>query len=144
VRPAIRKAQSSIEFLSVFGLAMLMAAPFIVAAQSSLIQLQTGADSATLQNSLDKLETAVTTVEASGPPAKRTFAMDVPGNVERAYVVKNRAVVYTVETPSGRTNVSRIFDTKIAETGDGLPDSQGKYPISVTAWQDQVNISEAN
>lgn len=143
MRPATRKAQSSIEFLSVFGLAMLMAAPFIVAAQSSIVQLQTGADSATLQNSMDKLESAVTTVEASGPPAKRTFAMDIPGNVERSYVVNNRAVVFTVNTPSGRTNVSRIFDTKIA-ANDELPDSQGVYPMSVTAWQDQVNISEAN
>lgn len=123
---------------------MLMAAPFIVAAQSSIVQLQTGADSAKLQNSLDKLETAVTTVEASGPPAKRTFAMDIPGNVEESYVVKNRAVVFTVNTPSGRTNVSRIFDTHIEATGEGLPDSQGVYPMSVTAWQDQVNISEAN
>lgn len=143
VRPATRKAQSSIEFLSVFGLAMLMAAPFIVAAQSSIVQLQTGADSATLQNSMDKMESAVTTVEASGPPAKRTFAMDIPQNVEESYVVSNRAVVFTINTPSGRTNVSRIFDTQIA-ANDGLPSSQGVYPMSVTAWQDQINISEAN
>lgn len=143
MRLATRKAQSSIEFLSVFGLAMLMAAPFIVAAQSSIVQLQTGADSATLQNSMDKLESAVTTVEASGPPAKRTFAMDIPGNVEESYVVNNRAVVFTVNTPSGRTNVSRIFDTQIAASG-GLPSSQGVYPMSVTAWQDQVNITRHN
>lgn len=144
MRPATRKAQSSIEFLSVFGLAMLMAAPFVLSAQNSIVQLRTGADSATLQNSMDKLETAVTTVDSSGPPAKRSFMMDIPGNIQEVYLVDNRAIVYTVETPAGVSNVSRIFDTTIVENGDALPDSQGQHPVSVTAWQDQVNISEAN
>lgn len=139
-----RKAQSSIEFLSVFGLAMLLAAPFVLSAQSSIVQLRTGANAATLQNSLDKLETAVTTVEASGPPAKRSFLMDIPGNIEEVYLVNDRAIVYTIQTPAGVSNVSRIFDTTVVENGDALPESQGQHPISVTAWQDQVNISEAN
>ena len=144
VTSATRKAQSSIEFLSVFGLAMLLAAPFIVAAQNSVVRLQTGADSAQLQNSMDKLETAVSTVEASGPPAKRSFYMRIPGRVQKSYIVKDRAVVFTVQTPAGVTNVSRIFDSKVVENSDSLPDTQGRHPVSVTAWQDQVNITEAN
>jgi len=141
VKLEIRKAQSSIEFLSVFGLAMLLAAPFIVSAQNSVVQLRMGADAAELQNSMDKLETAISTVDASGPPAKRTFQMDMPSLVEESYLVNNKAIVYTVDTPSGNSNISRIFDARVVEVSDSLPENQGVYPVSVTAWKDQVNIS---
>lgn len=138
------KGQSSIEFLFVFGLAMLVASPFILSAQESIVRLQTGSDMAELQNSMDKMDTAVSRVGTSGPPARRSFTINLPRNVEEVFVVQEKAVVYTVNTTAGVTNISRIFDHTVRESGRGLPDTRGVHRVSVTAWQDQVNLSEAN
>lgn len=138
------KGQSSIEFLMVVGLAMAMSSPFILAAQQSVVNLRMSGEMAELQNSLDKMDTAVSMVGSSGPPAKRTFTMELPRDVTQVYLVQNRAVVYAVESSSGVTNISRIFDHTVKASGRGLPDTRGVHRVSVTAWQDQVNISEVS
>lgn len=138
------KGQSSIEFLFVFGLAMLVASPFILSAQESIVRLETGTRMAEMQNSMDKMDTAVARVGSSGPPAKRTFEINIPRAVEEVYVVQESAVVYTINSSSGVTNLSRVFDQKVVESGDGLPGDRGIHTISATAWRDQVNLSEVS
>ena len=133
------KGQSSVEFLSIVGIALVISAPFMLSAQQSLIDIERSSEAITLQKSMDKLEESVSTVSVSGEPARRTFLMELPDNVEKARIVQDRAVVYTLDRSSGKTNVSRIFDTNISAPGD-LPNSTKR--IGVYAWNDQVNISE--
>ncbi|MFB6208499.1 MAG: hypothetical protein ABEJ69_04050 [Candidatus Nanohaloarchaea archaeon] len=132
------KGQSSIEFLSVVGLALMISAPFLMSAQQSVVNVQQNSRLVTLENSLDKLESGIDMVSTSGEPAKLTFLFRAPDNVVNSMVVKDRAVVYTVRTQAGRTNVSRVFDTNISAPG-GLPEQTSR--IEVQAWNGQVNIS---
>lgn len=133
-----RKAQSSIEFLTIVGIALLVSSPFILSAQRSVVNVQQNSELITLQNSLDKLDSAVQMVSTAGEPAKMNFLMRIPDSVTAAMVAQDRAVVYTVRTQGGMTNVSRIFDTNISAPG-GLPNRTRQ--ISVEAWNDQVNIT---
>lgn len=138
------KGQSSVEFLMVVGIALAVSAPFVLSAQRSIINIQSTQEAVTVQNSLDKLEEAVGTVSVSGEPARRTFNMPMPDNVEAARVVQDRAVVYTLRTRSGNTNVSRVFETNISAVDGGLPDGEGSSRVTVYAWNNQVNISVVN
>lgn len=137
-----RKGQSSIEFLTVFGIAMLMAAPFIVSAETSITELRTGTEVAELENSLNNLEDAIQTVASQGEPARRTITMDIPGVVEDAYMVENQAIVYTLNVQGQQTNVTRIFENRIETEPPGIPEERGRHELRVEAWQNQVNITE--
>lgn len=137
-----RKGQSSIEFLTVFGIAMMMAAPFILSAETSIAELNTGTDAAQLQNSLNNLEEAIQTVASQGDPAQRTVNLDLPGNVDDAYVVDNQAIVYTVNVQGQQTNLTRIFETQIETPEQSLPNERGRHQLTVRAWENQVNITE--
>ena len=134
------KGQSSVEFLSIVGIALLISAPFLLGAQQSVLDIEQASRSVSLQTSLDKLEEAVSTVSVSGEPARRTFNMNVPDNVVDARVVQDRAVVYTVRNRGGLSNRSRIFDTNISAP-QGLPNGSGSSRVSVVAWNDRVNIT---
>lgn len=138
------KGQSSVEFLMVVGIALTISAPFVLSAQKSIINIQSTQEAVTVQNSLDKLEEAVSTVSVSGEPARRTFNMPMPDDVVNAQVVNDRAVVYTLRTRSGNTNVSRLFETNISAVDGGLPDGEGGSRVTVYAWNNQVNISVVN
>ncbi|MFB6204357.1 MAG: hypothetical protein ABEJ75_01795 [Candidatus Nanohaloarchaea archaeon] len=135
---SLRKAQSSIEFLSVVGLALMISAPFIMSAQQAVVNVQQNSRLIMMENSLDKLESGVQMVSASGEPARLTFLFRVPDNVVKATVVEDRAVVYTVRTQAGHTNLSQVFDTNVSAPG-GLPEQTSR--LSVRAWNGQVNIS---
>ncbi|MFB6192948.1 MAG: hypothetical protein ABEK00_01750 [Candidatus Nanohaloarchaea archaeon] len=138
------KGQSSVEFLMVVGIALAVSAPFVLSAQRSIINVQQTQEAVAVQESLDKLGEAVSTVSVSGEPARRTFVMDMPDNVVEARVVQGRAVVYTLRTQSGNTNVSRVFETNISAVDGGLPDGKGSGRVTVYAWNNQVNISVVN
>lgn len=132
------KGQSSVEFLLIVGIALAISTPFMLSAQQSIIDIEMASEAVSLQQSMDKLEESVSTVSVSGEPARRTFLMELPDNVAKAQIVQDRAVVYTLNRSSGRTNVSRIFDTNISAPG-GLPEQTER--IGVYAWKNQVNIS---
>lgn len=135
------KGQSSIEFLTVFGIAMLMASPFIISAETSINELRTSTETAQLENSLNKLQETVQTVASQGEPAKRTIEIDLPRNVQTSYLVNEQAIVYTYRVQGQNANTSRIFENPVQETGEGLPNQPGRHQIEVEAWQGQVNLS---
>lgn len=130
------KGQAAIEYLAVFGLALALSTPFIINAQTSMMDLQTSSSTLSLQNSLQKLETSVNTVSASGEPAQRTFRFEVPSNVESAQLNEN-SVIYTINTRTGRSDLIRTFDSPI--TGN-LPQDTGTYSMTVYAEENETVI----
>lgn len=132
-----RKGQAAIEYLMVFGIALVLSAPFIVRAQSSIVELRTGANAVEMHNSMNKLESAIKTVDASGEPAKRTFVIEIPSNVESVDVNTN-SVVYNLSTTEGYSQLIRSFEIDLI--GD-LPTSQGNHRVSVTAKSDSVELT---
>lgn len=94
-----------------------------------MTELRTGSENMQLQNSLEKLETSVRSVSASGEPARRTFQMDVPSNVESARI-EGTGVRYTVSTSSGDSDI--IVDTGTDfSTDSSVPVAPGKYTVTV-------------
>ncbi|MFB6193187.1 MAG: hypothetical protein ABEK00_02960 [Candidatus Nanohaloarchaea archaeon] len=122
--------------MTVFGIALLLSTPFIMRAQSSILDLRSGSQVVTLQNSLDNLESSVETVSAAGEPAQRTFNFEVPEIVASARVVNN-SVVYTVRTRSGESQLVRGFQSNI--TGD-LPKQPGRHCVTVYAEEEATRI----
>lgn len=128
------KGQAAIEYLTVFGIALILSTPFILKAQSSMLELRTGSEFVAMQNSLDKLETSVKTVGASGEPAQRTFFFEVSENIESG-LIQNNSVVYTFRTQSGESQMIRSFDQNI--TGN-IPGSPGRHKMTVYAEDREV------
>ncbi len=111
----------------VFGLALLLSTPFILKAQASIMELRTGSETISLQNSLDKTSSAVRVVAASGEDARRTFFIELPGSTDSATIV-NKTMVYTVSTSSGESQLLRSFEVKIF---GNLPADPGRHEITV-------------
>lgn len=137
------KGQSSIEFLLVVGVALVVSAPFILSAQESILNIESTSESVSMQNSLNKIEEAVETVGVAGEPARRTFRISIPRGVEEAKVYKKTAIIYTLDTGSGRRNMTKIFDVNVTAPS-GLPTEEGDPRITVFAWNNQVNITEVS
>lgn len=136
------KGQAAMEYLMVFGIALILSTPFIMKAQGSIVELRSGSQIMELQSSLDKIESSTETVNAAGPPARRTFTVDVPAIVTGVEMANESStqdsIIYKYETAEGSSQLTRSFSINL--TGN-LPREQGKHRVSVTAQENAVNIS---
>ena len=131
------KGQAAIEYMAVFGIGLLLAAPFVLKAQSSIMELQSDSNAVSVQNTLNNIETAADTVSASGDPATRTFPIRLPESVRKTWVL-DRAIIIQIDTAQTRSNLSRTFDYNISGT---LPNEPGRYVIKTRANQSKVDIN---
>lgn len=123
------KGQAAIEYLFVFGIALLLSTPFILQAQGTILELRTGSETMQLHNSLEKLETSVKVVSASGEPARRTFEMEVPSTVRSAHI-EGTGVVYELDTPSGVSHLIADTGTEFSEDSE-VPEDAGLHIMRV-------------
>lgn len=130
------KGQAAIEYMTVFGIALVLAAPFVLKAQSSVLDLRSDSNAVSVQNTLNNIEVAADTVSAAGEPAARTFSIRLPDSVRNTWVI-DRAVVIQIDTPQTRSNFSRTFDFNISGT---LPDQPGRYMLKTQANQSKVEF----
>lgn len=130
------KGQAAIEYLTVFGIALLLATPFVVKAQSSIMDIQTSSSVVSIQDSLNDVDVAVRTVSAAGDPSARTFEISIPENVNET-LVRDNGVIVRLNTPTGTTRVSRTFDTNL--TGE-MPSDPGLYLLRVQARDGEVDL----
>lgn len=142
------KGQSSIEFLAVVGIALLIAAPFIGSVESSILDTQTTSDGITLKNTMDELEAAINTVAVEGEPSKRTFDITLPDDTDEFEVREGVVLVITLDRPEGESEVFRIMNTPITDPDEhqdlNLPQTPGRYEMEIAAWQGQVNVTTAD
>lgn len=130
------KGQAAIEYMTVFGIALVLAAPFVIKAQSSIIDLKSGSGEIVVQDALNDIEVATETVSASGEPATRTFAVRLPESLNSTDVRLNSTII-TVNTPSGTSTFSRTFDFNVS--GE-LPSTPGSYLVKTEAVERGVKI----
>jgi hypothetical protein len=130
------KGQAAIEYMIVFGLALVLAAPFVIKAQSSVLELRSDSNAISVQNTLNNIEVAADTVSASGEPAARTFSIRLPDTVQKTWLM-NKAIVVQVDTAQASSNFSRTFDYNLSGT---LPDQPGRYILKTQANQSKVEI----
>lgn len=122
------KGQASIELVGVVGIALVLATPFVVEAQDSMIDLAISSEDANFQASLNELEEAVDEVAASGEKSSRMVEIRVPGNMEKIYS-QNQALIYTQVRGEQRKNFSTSFETEINSTN--LSTEQGIYQLNI-------------
>ena len=118
----------------IFGVALLLSAPFITKAQSSIVDLRETSEFMDAQNAIQSFENAAETVNAAGEPAKMTFFVRIPSGVERTYV-NDRSFSYQIASGEGRANITRSFDFNLTGT---LPESEGRHRVSVEAGKQEV------
>ena len=133
------KAQSSIEYLAVVGLGLLMATPFIGLVQQDVINLRTDSQDARFTSSLDEMESAIERADALGDSAQTSFTLNVPNNIAEAKVVNNRNIVFTQNRSGQLTNYTRILQVDI--NSEGLPSEQGSHQMKAESWNEEINIS---
>ena len=132
------KAQSSIEFVSVVAITVLLASPFILQAQQSLFETSSSTDLSRFESSLDNFIDTVERVDAMGEPARDAVRISVPNNIVDTEV-KAGAIVYTRNSSSGLMNYTRLTEAKINE-GD-LPTKEGYQRVDIKAWNSGVNFT---
>lgn len=133
------KGQASMEFVMVVGMALILSSPFILEAQSSVIEVSYGSDVGEFQSSLDRLERAVQRVNSMGEPAREVVSLEMPNNIEQAYISNDRGVVFTEDRGGQQSNYTRIFEVSLND--NGLPTEEGTRDVEVEAWNGEVNLS---
>ena len=133
-----KKAQVGLEYIMIFGFAMMVILPFSYyfflysqgpAQQSNMDQAYIVA-----RRIVDNAET----VYSLGEGAHTTFRAYLPNNVMNGYVADN-VVVFEVALGGGvLTNV--MFSSGISINGT-VPDRSGLYNIRAEAFEDYVNLS---
>ena len=130
------KGQAALEYMIVLGIALTVAMPFVMKAQSSVVDIRSSVSVVESQDTLNDIDVAVRTVDAAGEPAARTVEARLPDNL-RSTEVRNNSISIFLTTPSGNQRLSRTFD---AELTGSLPDSPGLYLVRVRAKDGEVEI----
>ncbi|MBI3588748.1 hypothetical protein HY095_06125 [Candidatus Micrarchaeota archaeon] len=76
------RAQSSVEYLSIIGVQLVVLAIIWIYLNSSLQSSQRAQDVAKAQNAVDKIRDSAQVVSLQGPPAKQTIEIDLPSNIK--------------------------------------------------------------
>lgn len=138
------KGQSSVEFMSVLGIALVISSPFIYASQSSVIELDDASRFLTLENSFNDLKQAKDELSTDSRPARRTVDFQTPSGVEQVYnpVFGNEsALVFEMDSRAGLVNRSIFSETVIDVKGTDELRSQGLHSLSVRKADEGINVS---
>lgn len=138
------KGQSSVEFLAVVSLALIIAVPFIASLETAVGDIRTTSEGVAMKTTMDELELAVNTVGVEGEPSKRSMWLDLPDNIVSSQIEsepgQGDAVVFTVDRAEGPTDIFRITEFDLDE-GSNIPDTSGSHRITIEAEDDEVTIN---
>lgn len=132
------KGQSSVEFITVIGVALLLAAPFVIEGQKAMINLATDSEDTKFQASLNDLGNIAEQVTASGDKSARTTQLRVPDNIENVYS-KDQALVFEMNRGGNPQNFSQIFPVKI---NTNITASQGLKTIHVSYNSSELSLNQ--
>lgn len=139
------KGQSSVEFLAVISIALVITVPFIGSLDTAVSDIRKTSEGVSMKTTMDELELAVNTVGVEGEPSKRSMWLDLSDNVNGSRIVtepgQGDAFLFTLERPEGTTELYRITEFNLNQSSD-LPSSPGSHRISVEATGDKVTIKE--
>lgn len=138
------KGQSSVEYTMVIGLALILASPFLISSQSSIIQLDEASDYLEIDNSLDRLETTASTLNQKSYPARRVIEFSTPRGVERIYNPNfdpGSAVVLQTSMGDSTSNTSVIFDFNVSISDISDLSETGRHRLSMKKFPEGVNVS---
>lgn len=136
------KGQAALEYMAMISIALLIASPIIIRAQTSMQDVGEASTAARMESVLDSLEEGARLVNSQGTPARTTFAVSVPEGVRETRAEDNY-ILYVLEARSGNQTYIRFFDFNVSGT---LPQDQGAHKVrveavSVEGEDDYVNIT---
>lgn len=131
------KAQAAVEYLTIIAVAIAILIPIIIRANDMLISYKENTKISIAANTVKKIGEAANWVFSQGPPARHTTKIYVPDGVEEASI-ENNIVLYRIKTSAGTSTVD--YDTTSPLNGS-IPTSSGYYKITLTAFENYVNIS---
>lgn len=134
------KGQAALEYMIVIGIALLVSAPFLTQAQSSIVEIRSSVGTIQAQDSLNDLDVAIRTVNAAGEPATRTIRARFPENMKSAQV-NNNSISVVLNTDTGTRKILRTYESRL--TGS-LPNQGGLYFIRVKAIDGEVEVKDVS
>jgi len=138
------KGQSSVELTLVVGMALMLSSPFIVATQSSIIDLRDASHFLDLDRSLDQVRSSALELNKSSYPARRLVEFQTPEGVKNVYNVDldgGSALVFEIKARGDEVNRSLLLDMNLNLTKKGDLINEGIHDVSLKKADDQVNMS---
>ncbi|HJX05635.1 MAG TPA: hypothetical protein VJ461_02915 [Candidatus Nanoarchaeia archaeon] len=132
------KAQVSLEFLMIVGVALLMTFPLILIfyRQSENINTEVGASQ--LDKVVSEIRDAADEVYYLGSPSKKTVTVYMPEGVNSISITGDK-MVFTVESPG---NDYELVKWSVTNLTGSLQTYPGIHHISVQAYDTYVQISD--
>lgn len=134
---ASSKGQAAIEYLAIVGIALLITAPLIVQTQKSSIGLQTSYQNGLAKTSLNTMEEAAALVNSQGEPARVTFDVRLPEDIDQTNVTDN----YLHIRRSVGTDTYNFYNTLSFNVSGTIPTTSGIHTMVAKAEDDYVNIT---
>lgn len=131
------RAQVAVEYLIIISIAFAILLPFIIYANQLLHNYREDTKISLAKNSVKKLGENIDWVYSQGQPAKLSIAVYIPEDVTEISI-DNNTISFKIRVSSG---TSDVYYTTIAPLDGSLPVESGHYIISLTAFEDYVNIS---
>lgn len=136
-----RKGQAALEYMVMISIALMIAAPIMIRAQSSIQQVETSSKASRIDAALEAMEQGARLVKSQGTPAKTTFTVTLPQGVVVARA-KNNYILYRLAVRGGNQTFFRFFDFNVSGSP---PATVGQHRVVVEAvsrpGEDYVNIS---
>lgn len=139
-----QKGQSSVELTLVIAVALVLASPFIIASQSSVIQLNEVSGVLMLDDSLDDVEEAAKSLEEDSYPARSRIQFSTPRTVEAVYnpqFSRSSALIFQLSSQGNSYNKSVLFDFKLVLHNGGELTDEGNHEVVLKRNSEGINMS---
>lgn len=129
--------QAAMEYMSIVGIALLLLAPIILAAERSVKDMNNDSGMMLAREALNKMANAAEVVHAQGPPSTMTVEIQFPPRMLRGIATGQMLLI---EVPAGEksSDVVSVLDFNVTGT---LPPAGGVHKMRIEAMYDKVNIT---
>ena len=131
------KSQVAVEYLIIVSVAFMILIPTILYLNQTFIGYSDSNKLSKASETVKKIGQTADWVYSQGPPAKQTIEIFIPKDLDEISL-NNKTVLFKVRTSAG---VSDVFYESVAPLNGTVPSNSGYYFVSLTAFQDYVNIS---
>jgi len=131
------KAQVALEYLIIVSVALIIIIPLALYANELFYGYREDTRITLAKNAVKKLGENSDWVYSQGEPAQLTIEVYIPDGIAQISL-DNNTILFKVKTSSG---ISNVYYTTIAPLNGSVPINSGYYEISLTAYEDFLDIS---
>ncbi len=132
------KAQVSMEFLVIIGLAFLMTIPLIIVFYQQSETLNTDITTSQIDKVANKIRDASDEVYYLGSPSKKTVTVFMPEGVQSISISGNK-IIFIIDSPSGDYE---LVKWSAANLSGSIQTYKGIHHVSVESHNTYVSISD--